>query len=120
MTPPAATIREQEISKLSFGLKNMAKEFNIPFVVMSQLNRALEQRPDKRPMLSDLRESGSLEQDADKVIFLHRPAFFNIDYFEDGSPTKNVAEVIVAKNRGGDVGTVRLMFDGHKTKFANY
>jgi len=119
MTPPSAQIREQEVAKLSSGLKHLCKEFNINFVVLAQLNRALEARNDKRPMLSDLRESGSLEQDADKVLFLHRPEFYGIDTMDDGRPSKDIAEVIVAKNREGDTGSAKLIFQKTKTKFVD-
>lgn len=107
--------RQQEISEISRALKILAKELNVPVIALSQLSRASEQRPDHRPMLSDLRESGSIEQDADIVMFLHRD-----DYYNPESEKKNVAEVIIAKNRQGTTGTVELAWLPQYTKFANY
>ena len=106
--------REQEISEISRSLKILAKELNIPVIALSQLSRSVEKRDDKRPMLSDLRESGAIEQDADIVIFLYRD-----DYYNEDSPKKNVAEVILAKHRGGSTGTVDLAWLPSYTKFAN-
>ena len=106
--------RQQEISEISRGLKILAKELNVPVIALSQLSRATEARADHRPMLSDLRESGSIEQDADIVMFLHRE-----DYYDKETEKKNVAEVIVAKNRHGETGTVELAWLGKYTKFAN-
>ena len=106
--------RQQEISEISRSLKILAKELNIPVIALSQLSRAPEQRPDHRPVLSDLRESGSIEQDADIVMFLYRD-----DYYNPDTEKKNVAEVIVAKNRQGSTGTVELAWLGQFTKFAN-
>ena len=106
--------REQEISEISRSLKILAKEINVPVVALSQLSRAVEQRPDHRPMLSDLRESGAIEQDADIVMFLYRD-----DYYNEDSEKKNIAEVIIAKHRSGSTGTVELMWLGNYTKFAN-
>ncbi len=106
--------REQEIAEISRSLKILAKEINVPVIALSQLSRAPEQRPDHRPMLSDLRESGSIEQDADIVIFLYRD-----DYYNQDSEKKNVAEVIIAKHRAGSTGTVELAWLGNYTKFAN-
>ncbi len=106
--------REQEISEISRSLKILAKEINVPVVALSQLSRAPEQRPDHRPMLSDLRESGAIEQDADIVMFLYRD-----DYYNEDSEKKNVAEVIIAKHRGGSTGTVELLWLGNYTKFVN-
>ena len=106
--------REQEIAEISRSLKILAKELDIPVIALSQLSRAPEQRPDHRPMLSDLRESGSIEQDADKVIFLYRD-----DYYNEDSEKKNVAEIILAKHRGGSTGTVDLAWLPSYTKFAN-
>ena len=106
--------REQEIAEISRSLKILAKEINVPVIALSQLSRAPEQRPDHRPMLSDLRESGSIEQDADIVIFLYRD-----DYYNEDSEKKNIAEVILAKHRGGSTGTVELLWLGNYTKFAN-
>ena len=106
--------REQEISEISRSLKILAKELNIPVIALSQLSRAAEQRPDHRPMLSDLRESGAIEQDADIVMFLYRD-----DYYNEDSEKKNIAEVIIAKHRGGSTGTVELLWLGNYTKFVN-
>ncbi|MCI9016555.1 MAG: replicative DNA helicase [Clostridia bacterium] len=106
--------REQEISEISRSLKILAKEINVPVIALSQLSRAPEQRPDHRPMLSDLRESGAIEQDADIVMFLYRD-----DYYNEDSEKKNIAEVIIAKHRGGSTGTVDLLWLGSYTKFAN-
>ena len=106
--------REQEISEISRSLKILAKEINVPVIALSQLSRAPEQRPDHRPMLSDLRESGAIEQDADIVMFLYRD-----DYYNENSEKKNIAEVIIAKHRGGSTGTVELLWLGNYTKFVN-
>ena len=106
--------REQEIAEISRSLKILAKELDIPVIALSQLSRAPEQRPDHRPMLSDLRESGSIEQDADKVIFLYRD-----DYYNEDSEKKNIAEVIMAKHRAGSTGTIELLWLGNYTKFVN-
>ena len=106
--------REQEIAEISRSLKILAKEINVPVIALSQLSRAPEQRPDHRPMLSDLRESGSIEQDADIVMFVYRD-----DYYNQDSEKKNVAEVILAKHRAGSTGTVELAWLGSYTKFAN-
>ena len=106
--------REQEISEISRSLKILAKELNVPVIALSQLSRAVEQRPDHRPMLSDLRESGSIEQDADIVMFLYRD-----DYYNKDSEDKDLTEVIIAKHRGGSNGTIKLLWMGQYTKFAN-
>ncbi len=106
--------REQEISEISRSLKILAKELDIPVIALSQLSRSVEKRDDKRPMLSDLRESGAIEQDADIVIFLYRD-----DYYNEDSEKKNIAEVILAKHRGGSTGTVDLAWLASYTKFAN-
>ena len=106
--------REQEISEISRSLKILAKELNVPVIALSQLSRAVEQRTDHRPMLSDLRESGAIEQDADIVMFLYRD-----DYYNQESERKNIAEVILAKHRAGSTGTVELMWLGNYTKFVN-
>ena len=106
--------REQEIAEISRSLKILAKELNVPVIALSQLSRAVEQRPDHRPMLSDLRESGSIEQDADIVMFLYRD-----DYYNKDSEEKDISEVIVAKHRAGSTGTVKLLWMGNYTKFAN-
>ena len=106
--------REQEISEISRSLKILAKEINVPVIALSQLSRAVEQRPDHRPMLSDLRESGAIEQDADIVMFLYRD-----DYYNKESEKKDIAEVIIAKQRGGQTGIVELLWMGNYTKFVN-
>ena len=106
--------REQEIAEISRSLKIMAKELNVPVIALSQLSRAVEQRPDHRPMLSDLRESGSIEQDADIVMFLYRD-----DYYNKESEKKDIAEVIIAKQRSGTIGPVELLWMGNYTKFVN-
>lgn len=106
--------REQEISEISRSLKILAKELSVPVIALSQLSRAVEQRPDHRPMLSDLRESGAIEQDADIVMFLYRD-----DYYNEDSEKKNIAEIIIAKHRGGSTGTVDLGWLGSYTKFVN-
>jgi len=106
--------RQNEISEISRSLKLLSKELNIPVIALSQLSRAPEARPDHRPILSDLRESGSIEQDADIVMFLYRD-----DYYNPDTEKKNVAEVIIAKNRSGSTGTVELAWIGKYTKFAN-
>ena len=106
--------REQEISEISRSLKILAKELDVPVIALSQLSRAAEQRADHRPMLSDLRESGAIEQDADIVMFLYRD-----DYYNPDTEKKNIAEVIMAKHRAGSTGTVELLWLGNYTKFVN-
>ena len=106
--------REQEISEISRSLKILAKEIGVPVIALSQLSRAVEQRPDHRPMLSDLRESGAIEQDSDLVMFLYRD-----DYYNPESEKKNIAEVIIAKHRGGSTGTCDLLWLGSYTKFVD-
>lgn len=106
--------RQQEISDISRSLKALARELNVPVVALSQLSRAVEQRPDHRPMLSDLRESGAIEQDADVVMFLYRD-----DYYNHDSDKKGISEVIIAKQRNGPIGTVELAWLPEYTKFAN-
>ena len=106
--------REQEISEISRSLKILAKELDVPVIALSQLSRAAEQRQDHRPMLSDLRESGAIEQDADIVMFLYRD-----DYYNQETEKKNIAEVIIAKHRAGSTGTIELLWLGNYTKFAN-
>ncbi len=107
--------RQQEISEISRSLKALARELNVPVVALSQLSRAVEQRPDHRPMLSDLRESGAIEQDADVVMFIYRE-----DYYNKDTENKNVSEIIVAKQRNGPIGTVELAWIPELTKFGNF
>ena len=112
--------REAEISAITRGLKTLARELDIPVVVTSQLSRAVETRGgDKKPILSDLRESGAIEQEADKVLFLYRGEYYGLEQDYEGNPTKDIAEVIVAKNRFGPVGTVRMRFINRFARFEN-
>ncbi|CCH00139.1 replicative DNA helicase [Fibrella aestuarina BUZ 2] len=112
--------REQEIASISRALKNLAKELNVPVIALSQLSRAVETRGgDKKPQLSDLRESGSIEQDADMVMFLYRPEYYNITQDEAGNSTAGIGEVIVAKNRSGSLDTIQLRFVNRFTKFCD-
>ena len=106
--------RVQEVSEITRSLKGLARELNIPIVAMSQLSRAVEQRPSHTPMLSDLRESGSIEQDADVVMFIYRE-----DYYDKDTPKKNVADILVAKHRNGPTGDIQLRFFGQQTRFVD-
>ena len=111
--------REQEIATISRSLKAIAKELNVPVIALSQLSRSVEGRPNKRPQLSDLRESGAIEQDADIVSFLFRPEYYKIENWEDGSPSAGQAELIIGKHRNGAVTDVRLSFQSSLAKFSD-
>lgn len=113
--------REQEISNISRSLKSIAKELNIPVLALSQLSRQVENRGgDKKPQLSDLRESGAIEQDADMVLFIHRPEYYNLTEDENGNSTAGMAEIIIAKHRNGPTGSVKLRFVDKLAKFLDY
>jgi len=111
--------REQEVSTISRNLKAIAKEINVPIIALSQLNRSVESRDGKRPQLSDLRESGAIEQDADMVMFIHRPEYYGITQDTDGNSLMGVAEIIIAKHRNGSVGDVQLAFKASLAKFTD-
>ena len=118
--------RQEEVSTISRSLKGLAKELNIPILALSQLNRGVENRPggentldSKRPQLSDLRESGAIEQDADMVIFIHRPDYYRLFKDENGNDLRGKAVIIIAKHRNGAVGDVLLTFKGQYARFEN-
>jgi replicative DNA helicase len=113
-SPKRTENRQQEVSEMSRSLKLLAKEIDVPVIAISQLNRGPEQRTDKRPLLSDLRESGSIEQDSDVVILLHRE-----DFYERESPRAGEADLIIAKHRNGPTATVTVAFQGHYSRFVD-
>jgi replicative DNA helicase len=117
VTAPGSPTREREIAAISAGSKQLAKELDIPVVALSQLNRASEARAEKRPQLSDMRDSGSVEQDSDVVIFPYRPEYYGLTMDEDGRSTVGIAELIVAKQRNGPTGSVRCGFHAESASF---
>jgi replicative DNA helicase len=119
LDPPDGENRNLQVTKLSYGLKTLAREYDIPIVVLSQLNRAVENRADKRPQLSDLRDSGAIEQDADIVMFAYRPVKYGVDDI-NGVPTKNYFELIVDKQRNGETGLVKLFYNPEVQKFGDW
>src|SRR5690606_2464377 len=119
LTPPKAENRTQEVSKISAGLKALAREFQVPMVALSQLSRSVEHRIDNRPRLSDLRESGSLEQDADVVILLHRPEYYVPEEEARSKGIVGCGEAIVAKHRNGPVGSAYIWWDRDYAAYRN-
>ncbi len=120
MSAPGSESRQQEVSELSRGIKALARELNVPVICLSQLNRASESREGHKPRMSDLRESGSIEQDADMVILLHREEYYHDDEWKAANPDmQGLAEIIIAKQRNGPVGTVKLQFNSSTTAFTN-
>jgi replicative DNA helicase len=111
--------REQEISTISRSIKEIAKELNVPIIALAQLSRAVESRSDKRPLLSDLRESGAIEQDADIVSFIYRPETYGLTTSDSGNSTQGMAEIIIAKHRNGQTGKVNLRFVPEFARFEN-
>ena len=111
--------REQEVSMISRNLKAIAKEVNIPIIALSQLNRSVESREGRRPQLSDLRESGAIEQDADMVLFIHRPEYYGITQDADGNSLIGMAEIIIAKHRNGSTGDIQLAFKANLARFSD-
>jgi replicative DNA helicase len=123
MTGPVETKgnREQEVSTISRSLKAIAKELNVPIIALSQLNRSVETRGgNKRPQLSDLRESGAIEQDADVVIFIHRPEYYGFLEDEDGNSLAGLAEIILSKHRNGATGDIKLRFEKEMARFSDF
>ena len=117
MSPHVRTqSREQEISNISRSLKGLAKELDVPVIALSQLSRAVESRPDRRPQLSDLRESGSIEQDADVVMFIYRPDIYGLKS-PDGASLEGIAEIIIGKQRNGPVGSVHMMWNAESATY---
>jgi len=111
INPPKAGTREREVAMLSLALAGLAKELEIPVIALAQLNREVEKRPDKKPMLADLKDSGGLEQDADNVLFLYRPEYYGLDTFDDKGTAIDRAEILVRKQRNGATGDVRVEFN---------